>query len=100
MLTYACFTGFSVSRSFREAPRVADEIMAVLKEGLTVEAASSRVWAKLWPLEKRTQVGTTQRFACITPPPWGAHLILRLFQIPQHCWQPYHLLKPHLFILW
>ncbi|MEW5303919.1 MAG: hypothetical protein WDW36_006565 [Sanguina aurantia] len=48
-------TGFSVSRSFREAPRVADEIMAVLQEGLTVQAASSRVWAKLWPLEKRTQ---------------------------------------------
>lgn len=46
-----------MSRSFREAPRVADEIMAVLQEGLTVQAASSRVWAKLWPLEKRTQVG-------------------------------------------
>lgn len=50
-----------MSRSFREAPRVADEILAVLKEGLTVQAASSRVWAKLWPLEKRTQVWCVDR---------------------------------------
>ena len=49
-------TGFSVSRSFREAPQFADEIQAVLKEGLTVTAASKRVWERLWTDEKRAQV--------------------------------------------
>ncbi|GIL85682.1 hypothetical protein Vretimale_13250 [Volvox reticuliferus] len=48
-------TGFSVSRSFREAPLVAEEITAALREGLDVAAASQRVWDKLWPTEKRTQ---------------------------------------------
>ncbi|KXZ48182.1 hypothetical protein GPECTOR_30g278 [Gonium pectorale] len=48
-------TGFSVSRSFREAPGVADEIAAVLRDGLGVAEASKRVWERLWPLEKRTQ---------------------------------------------
>ncbi|KAG2502103.1 hypothetical protein HYH03_000595 [Edaphochlamys debaryana] len=48
-------TGFSVSRSFREAPNVADEIQAVLREGLDVASASKRVWERLWPQERRTQ---------------------------------------------
>lgn len=48
-------TGFSVSRSFREAPGVAAELASVLKERLTVPQASQRVWEKLWPQEKRAQ---------------------------------------------
>ncbi|KAG2438618.1 hypothetical protein HXX76_005167 [Chlamydomonas incerta] len=48
-------TGFSVSRSFREAPQVADELQAALRDGLDVTAASRRVWERLWPQEKRTQ---------------------------------------------
>ncbi|GLC71022.1 hypothetical protein PLESTF_001061800 [Pleodorina starrii] len=48
-------TGFSVSRSFREAPVVAEEISAALGAGLGVAEASRRVWDRLWPLEKRTQ---------------------------------------------
>ncbi|PNH06127.1 Lycopene epsilon cyclase, chloroplastic [Tetrabaena socialis] len=48
-------TGFSVSRSFREAPLVAAEIEAALGAGLSVADASKRVWDKLWPMEKRTQ---------------------------------------------
>ena len=50
-------TGFSVSRSFREAPQVADEIQAVLKEDLPVAAAAKRVWERLWDDDKRAQVG-------------------------------------------
>jgi len=48
-------TGFSVSRSLREAPNVADEICAALNAGLPVQQASERVWERLWPQEKRTQ---------------------------------------------
>jgi lycopene epsilon-cyclase len=48
-------TGFSLARSFREAPKIADELQAVLNEGLEVKDASKRVWEKLWPLEKRAQ---------------------------------------------
>ncbi|GFH18887.1 chloroplast lycopene epsilon-cyclase [Haematococcus lacustris] len=48
-------TGFSVSRSFREAPRVADELAACIRAGLGVRQASARVWSTLWPQEKRTQ---------------------------------------------
>ncbi|GAX80966.1 hypothetical protein CEUSTIGMA_g8401.t1 [Chlamydomonas eustigma] len=48
-------TGFSVSRSFREAPRVADEIQAAIKEGLPVPLAAKRVWQQLWPSERRAQ---------------------------------------------
>lgn len=48
-------TGFSLARSFREAPKIADELLAVLNEGVQVKDASQRVWEKLWPLEKRAQ---------------------------------------------
>lgn len=48
-------TGFSVSRSFREAPRVAEEMAAVLSAGLPVPQAAARVWDRLWPQENRTQ---------------------------------------------
>jgi hypothetical protein len=48
--------GFSVSRSFREAPQMADAIQAVLKEGLPVPQAAQRVWEKLWTTERRAQV--------------------------------------------
>lgn len=48
-------TGFSVSRSFREAPQVAEEMAAVLKAGLPVPEAAQRVWERLWPQEKRAQ---------------------------------------------
>ena len=53
-------TGFSVSRSFREAPQVADEIQAVLKEDLPVAAAAKRVWERLWDDDKRAQVGVAR----------------------------------------
>lgn len=49
-------TGFSVARSFREAPAMADALEGVLKQGLSVADASTSVWATLWPQEKRTQV--------------------------------------------
>ncbi|KAG1669050.1 hypothetical protein FOA52_003968 [Chlamydomonas sp. UWO 241] len=48
-------TGYSVARSFREAPGVADEMVASLRGGLSVPDASARVWERLWPQEKRTQ---------------------------------------------
>ncbi|GFR43330.1 hypothetical protein Agub_g4400 [Astrephomene gubernaculifera] len=54
-------TGFSVSRSFREAPRVAEEIVAALAVDaacggrLGAQGVSKRVWDALWPQEKRTQ---------------------------------------------
>ena len=50
------FTGFSISRSFREAPHVADEIQATLRENLPVNAASKRVWERLWNDDRRAQV--------------------------------------------
>lgn len=49
-------TGFSVSRSFREAPAFADELARAVREGVPVAEASRRVWDKLWPEERRAQV--------------------------------------------
>ncbi len=57
-------TGFSVSRSFREAPKFADEIQAVLKDGLDVPRASRRVWEKLWTTEGRAQVREAVKDLC------------------------------------
>lgn len=48
-------TGFSISRSIREAPHMASSIAAVLREDLPVSETSSRVWESLWPQEKRRQ---------------------------------------------
>ncbi|KAF5831977.1 lycopene cyclase protein-domain-containing protein [Dunaliella salina] len=49
-------TGFSVSRSFREAPRLADQIAASLsKPDQDVRKTAAQVWEALWPQEKRTQ---------------------------------------------
>lgn len=48
-------TGFSVSRSFREAPAFADELARAVREGVPVAEASRRVWDKLWPEERRAQ---------------------------------------------
>eukprot|EP00197_Chlamydomonas_leiostraca_P003236 CAMPEP_0202871926 /NCGR_PEP_ID=MMETSP1391-20130828/20025_1 /ASSEMBLY_ACC=CAM_ASM_000867 /TAXON_ID=1034604 /ORGANISM="Chlamydomonas leiostraca, Strain SAG 11-49" /LENGTH=562 /DNA_ID=CAMNT_0049552851 /DNA_START=119 /DNA_END=1807 /DNA_ORIENTATION=- len=48
-------TGFSISRSFREAPGVADELVAAVRGGKGVKEAAAAVWQKLWPQEKRTQ---------------------------------------------
>jgi lycopene epsilon-cyclase len=51
-------TGFSVSRSLREAPGVADAVALALKEESGAGAvlrASRRVWRALWPAERRRQ---------------------------------------------
>lgn len=48
-------TGFSVSRSFREAPLLADEVVSALSKNLPVADTANKVWATLWPQEKRTQ---------------------------------------------
>nr|QBY35646.1 lycopene epsilon-cyclase [Dunaliella salina] len=49
-------TGFSVSRSFREAPGLADQIAASLrKPDQSVQQTAAQVWEALWPQEKRTQ---------------------------------------------
>jgi hypothetical protein len=49
--------GFSVSRSLREAPAVADAAVAALAAGGDVRATAAAVWQQLWPQEKRRQVG-------------------------------------------
>lgn len=48
-------TGFSVSRSLREAPALAEHIRQVLSQRRTVAESSRLVWQELWPLEKRRQ---------------------------------------------
>ncbi len=49
-------TGFSIARSLRDAPGMADAVAAALKANLTVAEASARVWDALWPEERRRQV--------------------------------------------
>jgi hypothetical protein len=49
-------TGFSVSRSLREAPGVADAVAATLRTpGAGAREAAAAVWATLWPAERRRQ---------------------------------------------
>ena len=44
-------TGYSVARSLREAPTVADAIVAGFAEG--PEAARARAWATIWPADRQ-----------------------------------------------
>jgi lycopene epsilon-cyclase len=49
-------TGFSVSRSLREAPAVADAVAAALRApGAGAREGAAAVWEALWPAEKRRQ---------------------------------------------
>jgi hypothetical protein len=69
-----------VSRSFREAPVVADEIVAALKEGVSSHQVAARVWNTLWPqvsiaiLLHRLLSGDTPLVASALP--LGAHPII------------------------
>ena len=50
-------SGYSISRSLREAPKMAAAIEAALASDLRlVQERSQMVWASLWSPEKRTQV--------------------------------------------
>jgi lycopene epsilon-cyclase len=48
-------TGFSVTRSLREAPKLAAQIAEVLGKELPVGETSALVWQALWPVEKCRQ---------------------------------------------
>jgi lycopene epsilon-cyclase len=48
-------TGFSVTRSLREAPKLAAQIAEALRQELPVGETSSQVWQALWPVEKCRQ---------------------------------------------
>ncbi|KAK9814677.1 hypothetical protein WJX72_009604 [[Myrmecia] bisecta] len=48
-------TGYSIARSLREAPGLAQEVAAVLSTQQKVGAISLHVWEALWPQEKRRQ---------------------------------------------
>ena len=49
-------TGFSVSRSLREAPVMAEAAAAALAAGGGAKEVAGAVWKALWPQEKRRQV--------------------------------------------
>jgi lycopene epsilon-cyclase len=49
-------TGFSVSRSLREAPVLADAAAGALEAGGGPKEVAGAVWGALWPQEKRRQV--------------------------------------------
>lgn len=49
-------TGFSVSRTLREAPAMADGITAALAARTPVTQTAAAVWDTLWPAERRRQV--------------------------------------------
>lgn len=48
-------TGYSIVRSFRESPNVADAISKAIKEQPNAMNASEYVWDYLWSMEKRRQ---------------------------------------------
>ena len=48
-------TGYSIVRSFRESPRMADAISRAIKEQPNAMKASEYVWDYLWSVEKRRQ---------------------------------------------
>ena len=49
-------TGYSIARSLREAPNLAAEMAAILKDGRDMASTAAAVWDVLWPAEKRRQV--------------------------------------------
>jgi lycopene epsilon-cyclase len=51
-------TGYSVSRSLREAPGLAKDIASILAQQFSVGVTAEAVWEALWPQEKRRQAST------------------------------------------
>lgn len=49
-------TGYSIVRSLREAPGLADAMARILQADAPVAETSAAVWDALWPQEKRRQV--------------------------------------------
>lgn len=65
-------TGFSVSRSLRQAPEFAEVATAALQGGGSAADVSSAVWASLWSQERRQQVNmavTAEKYSTMCP--WG-----------------------------
>lgn len=52
--------GYSIARSLRTAPELADAIAISLNKNETVLAASQDVWEALWPAEMRRRVSPSQ----------------------------------------
>lgn len=50
-------TGFSVSRSLKQAPEMAEAAAAALAKGGDVQQVAAEVWDSLWSIERRQQVG-------------------------------------------
>ena len=49
-------TGYSIARSLREAPGMADAVAAILQRQQPVGQTAHDVWRALWPAEKQRQV--------------------------------------------
>lgn len=49
-------TGYSIARSLREAPALAEAIARILEGRQPVGATAHDVWQALWPAEKQRQV--------------------------------------------
>lgn len=49
-------TGYSIARSLREAPGLAEAIAVILQGRQPVGSTARDVWAALWPAEKQRQV--------------------------------------------
>ena len=49
-------TGYSIARSLREAPGLANAVAAILQRQQPVGVTAHDVWRALWPAEKQRQV--------------------------------------------
>ena len=56
-MCHSASTGYSISRSLREAPVIADAISKAVRTLDLVGERSASVWDALWPQEKRKRVG-------------------------------------------
>ena len=61
-------TGYSITRSLREAPALAADIQAILARGLPLGATAEATWHALWTPEKRRQVPFCGDEMCSHPP--------------------------------
>lgn len=72
----AAATGYSITRSLREAPAVARAVRVALDEQPSSAAAVRFVWEALWTQERRRQV---------RGPGWDGQGIRRMFSALHHC---------------
>eukprot|EP00873_Tetraselmis_striata_P042757 jgi/Tetstr1/463021/TSEL_007960.t1 len=84
-------TGYSIARSMREAPVLAEGMLAALaNDTATVGELSEQIWDVLWPLERQRQAAFHvfgMELLAVLPPKAMNEFFISFFSLPPYFWQ-------------